>query len=100
MPDGPEQVKRPKGYMEFDVFKSIVDEMAPYVKATTLHIWGEPLMHKRIFDMIAYCRQKGLRSEISTNATLLDERKAKGLPMRGSTSFTSVWMASGPRPTS
>ncbi|MCB0239603.1 MAG: radical SAM protein, partial [Anaerolineae bacterium] len=78
-PTGLKQVKRPQGYMDFDVFKSIVDEMAPYVKATTLHIWGEPLMHKRIFDMIAYCRQKGLRAEISTNATLLDERKAKGL---------------------
>lgn len=78
-PTGLKQVKRPKGYMDFDLFKAIVDEMAPHVKATTLHIWGEPLMHKRIFDMIAYCRQKGLRAEISTNATLLDERKAKGL---------------------
>jgi MoaA/NifB/PqqE/SkfB family radical SAM enzyme len=78
-PTGLKQVKRPKGYMDFDVFTAIVDEMAPYVKATTLHIWGEPLMHKRLFDMIAYCRQKGLRTEISTNATLLDERKAQGL---------------------
>jgi MoaA/NifB/PqqE/SkfB family radical SAM enzyme len=78
-PTGLKQVKRPKGYMDFDLFKSIVDQMAPHVKATTLHIWGEPLMHKRIFDMIAYCRQKGLRAEISTNATLLDERKAQGL---------------------
>lgn len=78
-PTGLKQITRPKGYMEFELFKAIVDEMAPWVKATTLHIWGEPLMHKRLFDMIAYCRQKGLRSEISTNATLLDERKAKGL---------------------
>ncbi|MFZ2488525.1 MAG: radical SAM/SPASM domain-containing protein [Anaerolineae bacterium] len=78
-PTGLKQVKRAKGYMDFDVFKAIVDEMAPQVKATTLHIWGEPLMHKRIFDMIAYCHQKGLRAEISTNATLLDERKAQGL---------------------
>ncbi|MCS6844677.1 MAG: radical SAM protein [Caldilineales bacterium] len=78
-PTGLKQITRPKGYMDFELFKAIVDEMAPYVKATTLHIWGEPLMHKRIFDMIAYCRQKGLRAEISTNATLLDERKARGL---------------------
>lgn len=78
-PTGLKQITRPKGYMDFDVFRAIVDEMAPWVKATTLHIWGEPLMHRRIFDMIAYCHQKGLRSEISTNATLLDERKAKGL---------------------
>ncbi len=78
-PTGLKQVTRAKGYMDFDLFTSIVDEMAPWVKATTLHIWGEPLMHKRIFDMVAYTRKKGLRSEISTNATLLDERKSKGL---------------------
>lgn len=42
-PTGLKQVKRPKGYMDFDVFKAIVDEMAPQVKATTLHIWGEPV---------------------------------------------------------
>ncbi|MEA3336829.1 MAG: radical SAM protein [Chloroflexota bacterium] len=78
-PTGLKQITRPGGYMDFDLFTAIVDEMAPYVKATTLHIWGEPLMHKRIFDMIAYTRKKGLRSEISTNATLLDERRARGL---------------------
>jgi hypothetical protein len=65
--------------MDFDLFKAIVDEMAPHVKATTLHIWGEPLMHKRIFDMIAYCRHRGLRAEISTNATLLDKHRGQGL---------------------
>ncbi len=78
-PTGRKEVTRPKGFMEFEVFQQIVDQMAPHVKATTLHIWGEPLMHKRIFDMIAYCRAQGLRSEISTNATLLDEKKAQKL---------------------
>ncbi len=76
-PTGRKEITRPKGFMDFDLFRRIVDEMAPHVQATTLHIWGEPLMHPRIFDMIAYCRAHGLRSEISTNSTLLDERKAK-----------------------
>ena len=76
-PTGRKEISRPKGFMDFDLFRRIVDEMAPHVHATTLHIWGEPLMHPRIFDMIAYCRAKGLRSEISTNSTLLDERKAR-----------------------
>jgi hypothetical protein len=76
-PTGRKEITRPKGFIDYDLFKRIVDEMAPHVHATTLHIWGEPLMHPRIFDMIAYCRANGLRSEISTNSTLLDERKAK-----------------------
>ncbi|MCD6289017.1 MAG: radical SAM protein [Anaerolineae bacterium] len=78
-PTGRGEITRPKGFMDFDLFKRIVDEMSPWVKTTTLHIWGEPLLHKRIFDMIAYCNEKGLRSEISTNATLLDEERAKRL---------------------
>jgi len=78
-PTGLKTITRPKGFMDFDLFKRIVDEMAPHVKSTTLHIWGEPLMHPRIFDMIEYCRRRGLRSEISTNATLLDQRKARRL---------------------
>jgi MoaA/NifB/PqqE/SkfB family radical SAM enzyme len=76
-PTGRKEQVRKKGYMDFELFKSIVDEMAPWVQATTLHIWGEPLLHPRLFDMIAYCDRKGLRSEISTNATLLNEERSR-----------------------
>lgn len=76
-PTGRKEQTRKKGYMDFDLFKAIVDEMAPWVQATTLHIWGEPLLHPRLLDMIAYCRQKGLHSEISTNATLLTEERSR-----------------------
>ena len=76
-PTGRKEQVRKKGYMDFELFKAIVDQMAPWVQATTLHIWGEPLLHPRLFDMIAYCRTKGLRSEISTNATLLNEERSR-----------------------
>lgn len=76
-PTGRKEQVRKKGFMEWELFKSIVDEMAPWVQATTLHIWGEPLMHPKIFDMIEYCHRKGLRSEISTNATLLTEDRSQ-----------------------
>ena len=70
-PTGLGKVKRPAGFMDYELFRRIVDEMAGRVSTTTLHIWGEPLLHPRIVDMIAYCRARGLPSEISTNATLL-----------------------------
>ena len=76
-PTGLGLVKRPKGFMDYTLFTQIIDEMAPHVKTTTLHIWGEPLLHPRIYDMMAYCNSHGLRSEISTNATLLDEESAR-----------------------
>jgi len=82
-PTGLHLAKRAKGYLDYELFRAIVDEMAPHVRATTLHIWGEPLLHPRMTDMIAYCRQKGLHSEISTNATLLDERLSREIVQAG-----------------
>ncbi len=78
-PTGRHEIERRKGYMDFGLFTRIVDEMAPHVEATTLHIWGEPLLHPRLTDMIAYCREHHLRCEISSNATLLSEDKALGI---------------------
>lgn len=71
-PNGLGQLTRRKGYMDYDLFQQIIDEMAPHVQMTTLHIWGEPLLHPRIYDMMTYCSSHHLHSEISTNATLLD----------------------------
>ena len=72
-------MRRKKGFMDYDLFRRIVDEMAPHVSTTTLHIWGEPLLHPRIVDMIAYTCEKGLHAEISTNATLLTEDVSKAI---------------------
>jgi len=76
-PNGLGLLTRAMGFMDYDLFTRVVDEMAPHVRTTTLHIWGEPLLHPRIYDMMAYCRSKGLHSEISTNATLLSEENSR-----------------------
>jgi pyruvate-formate lyase-activating enzyme len=76
-PTGLGLLTRPQGFMDYDLFTQIIDEMAPHVHTTTLHIWGEPLLHPRVYDMIAYCRSHGLHSEISTNVTLLNEESSR-----------------------
>lgn len=68
---------RPKGFMEWDLFTAIVDEIAPFAHAVVLHSWGEPLLHKQIFEMIGYAKERGLWVETSTNATTLDEAAAR-----------------------
>lgn len=67
---------RKKGFMEWDLYKSIVDEIKGFATTCTLHAWGEPLLHPRIFDMIAYAHEAGLWTETSTNLTKLDEDAA------------------------
>ncbi len=70
---------RPKGYMEWDLYTKIIDEIAPFAEAVVLHSWGEPLLHKRILDMIDYAKERDLWVETSTNATRLDEDTARKL---------------------
>lgn len=78
-PTGLHVLERTKGHMKWDLFCRVIDEMAPHVQTTTLHIWGEPLLHPRLFDMVRYAREQGIEVSISTNATLLTEEKAEAL---------------------
>jgi MoaA/NifB/PqqE/SkfB family radical SAM enzyme len=76
-PTGLGVVRRPKGYMEMDLYRAIVDEMGPLSVSAVLHSWGEPLMHPQLFDMVRYGKQAGLGIETSTNITLLNEERAR-----------------------
>ena len=64
-------MKRKIGYMDFDLFKKIVD------KSETLSIHfsglGEPLLHPQIKEMFAYAKDKGLEVGLWTNGLNLDE---------------------------
>lgn len=73
-PNGMGIMKRKKGFMDYGLFKKIVDEMAPNLGTMVLHIWGESLLHPRIFDMIKYCNKYTVKTEISTNTSLLNEK--------------------------
>lgn len=72
-PNGRGLMKRTRGFIDFDLCKSVIDEMAPHVDTIVLHGWGESLLHPRIFDIIKYCDNYGVRTELSTNTSLLNE---------------------------
>ena len=78
-PTGLHVLERAEGRMEMDLFRQIIDEMAPHVKTTTLHIWGEPLIHPNFIEMVRYAREAGIEVATSTNATILTEERARGL---------------------
>ncbi len=75
-------MKRPKGYMEESLYKKIVDEVAEVFPESFFWIngYGEPLLHKGLFDMIKYAVDCGLKKiSMNTNAMLLTEEKADQL---------------------
>lgn len=58
--------------MDFSLFKQIIDKAARAgVLKVTLHLSGEPLLHKDFIKMVEFAKQKGLYVRFHTNATLL-----------------------------
>lgn len=80
------EMTRTRGFMPWELFTKCVDEIA--VENPSARVWlvffGESLILRRrkptIFDMIRYCKDKGLTDVVlNSNANLLDQDSARGL---------------------
>jgi MoaA/NifB/PqqE/SkfB family radical SAM enzyme len=71
--------KEDHGFMDFGLYTSIIDQVAGHAYDVNLFHRGEPLMHPRLADMVAYARDKGLYTRVHTNITLLNEKKGRAL---------------------
>ncbi|HEX7125254.1 MAG TPA: radical SAM protein [Thermodesulfobacteriota bacterium] len=65
----------PPAYMPFDAFTRLVDGFDGMAE---LHLQGlgEPMMHPRFFDMVAYAARRGITVSTNSNLTLLTEARA------------------------
>jgi len=75
---------RPKGRMPFELFVKIVDDLSTFPrKVERLHLYkdGEPLLHPRFPDMVAYAKTKNIADmvETTTNGSLLTAEKVTAL---------------------
>lgn len=61
---------RPKGKMNFTLFKKIIDELEDYLLEVHLIWWGEPLLNKEILKFVKYANEKNIATFISTNFSL------------------------------
>ena len=84
--DASEAVKQEFHYsrrvsLPFAVFKQVADEVAQHPHAwLRMHSRGEPLLHPRFVDMVAYAKQAGVRLvQAFTDAITLDEKTAVSL---------------------
>ncbi|MBI2462334.1 MAG: radical SAM protein [Candidatus Rokubacteria bacterium] len=67
------------GFMDLDLYRRIIDQVADHVYDVNLFHRGEPLIHPRLPEMVAYAKAKGLYTRIHTNVTLLNEKKSRAL---------------------
>ena len=69
-----EGMTREGGFMDLDLFKKIIDD-CPDLEHLCMHNWGEPLLHKDIFKMIEYAKNKGVNYVVmNTNGTLFTDK--------------------------
>lgn len=66
-------------HVTFEEAKKIIDEVGDYVYLLQLYTWGEPLLNKDIYKIIAYAKSKRIFVMISTNATVMNEKNNQKL---------------------
>lgn len=76
-------MKRKVGFMDFELFKKIMDQVRVYHKYIELLHFGDPLMHPRIFDFVDYCHSRGIKVYFSVNPTLLTPKVAEKMVSSG-----------------
>ena len=64
--------------MPFDTFTRIVDDM-PFLKGVQICGLGEPFLHRDLFKMIRYVRQRDMTALVVTNGTLLNRANTEAI---------------------
>ena len=69
--------KRPQKIMEFELFKSIIDNLNQFgtaIKVLRLYKEGEPLLNPKFPEMVSYAKHSGYvnRIDTTTNGVLLN----------------------------
>ena len=69
-----EGMTRDEGFMDLKLFKKVIND-TPDLEHLCMHNWGEPLLHKEIFEMFDYAHQAGVKHIVmNTNGTLLTDK--------------------------
>ncbi len=65
---------RQKRFMTADEFRQILQKLEGQTKYIYYHLMGEPLLHPELSDFLKIAEEKGFRSVITTNGTLLKKK--------------------------
>jgi radical SAM protein with 4Fe4S-binding SPASM domain len=69
--------------MDVDAFTKTVEELKSTLFHLIFYFQGEPLLNKKLPEMIAYAHQSGIFTSTSTNGQLLNSATAKALVQSG-----------------
>jgi radical SAM protein with 4Fe4S-binding SPASM domain len=78
---GSGQMKRERGFMDINLFNSVVHELSPYLQNINLYFQGEPMLHPSFFSFII--NSKKTHTVVSTNGHFLSEENAEKIVRTG-----------------
>ncbi len=82
-PSGLRSFTRPIGSIEFNFYKSIIDECRSFLSYLILYFQGEPFLNRNFFDLVSYASKSGIYTVTSTNAHFLDNENARKTILSG-----------------
>lgn len=82
-PTGAERNVRPKASLPLEHFRHILDELGPYLLHIDFMNWGEPLLNREIYDMVAYAKRFEIDTMLSTNFNAFNEENAVKMVLSG-----------------
>jgi len=75
-PTGNGLMTRPRGFMDPTVFRKALRDAGP-LEFVLLFQWGESLLHPQFTDLAQEVGRRGSRALVTTNGTLLDDRRVQ-----------------------
>ncbi len=76
-PAGNSSMTRPRGNLDVPLFKSLIDELSPFLSYLMLYFQGEPLLHPQLTELIQYATRNKVYTSVSTNGHQLDRKNAR-----------------------
>lgn len=71
-------------FMEMEIYREIIDEIAMYDSSLRIFGWGEPLIHPQLIEMIEYAKYQNIEmTNLITNGLALNEELSLGLVEAG-----------------
>jgi MoaA/NifB/PqqE/SkfB family radical SAM enzyme len=71
------EVIRSKKLMELDLFRRIIEQVAPLTDQVCFHLMGDPLVHPLLPEFVAVCEEFGAKIFFVTNGVLLRENRVE-----------------------
>ncbi|NIM90293.1 MAG: radical SAM protein [Candidatus Aminicenantes bacterium] len=71
--------KKDKGYLDFDLYRKIIDEAASFAFEVNLAHRGESLLYPDLIEAIRYAKEHGLFTRLHTNGSLLTSELASSI---------------------